>query len=386
MITIFAILIAFTIAIKSYLFVKKLHMKNIKTSSYILDILFLIWTVILCFISNEKELMPIYDKKLIWAYIFIMIIIDFTSLYEWLYYKNVGIDRNLIKDTIDNSVSGILVLKNKDKIMFQNMVMYELIGKLGITDNYIKNIKAASSNRIGKEYMALVDDNAWLFNISRDGLEVTATDINEEYVLNQKLEKQNELINQNNEELEWTIENLEELEKEEQTLKVKNKFHDLLGQNLSVLQAYLNQDMKYIEDEKRFAEIKFMIKGMFSDFEDSEDSKANLDNLVRINNNIGISVRVDGELPADKDKAKVFFEIIREAVTNAVRHADSNVIDIRLDNNADGTSMIITNNGSKPKPIISESEGIRGMRRKVKSINGTFSVTTEPEFIIKVSA
>ncbi|MBQ9233261.1 MAG: hypothetical protein IJ167_04405, partial [Lachnospiraceae bacterium] len=382
----FAILIASTIAIKSYLFVKKLHMKNIKTSSYILDILFLIWTVILCFISNEKELMPIYDKKLIWAYIFIMIIIDFTSLYEWLYYKNVGIDRNLIKDTIDNSVSGILVLKNKDKIMFQNMVMYELIGKLGITDNYIKNIKAASSNRIGKEYMALVDDNAWLFNISRDGLEVTATDINEEYVLNQKLEKQNELINQNNEELEWTIENLEELEKEEQTLKVKNKFHDLLGQNLSVLQAYLNQDMKYIEDEKRFAEIKFMIKGMFSDFEDSEDSKANLDNLVRINNNIGISVRVDGELPADKEKAKVFFEIIREAVTNAVRHADSNVIDIRLDNNADGTSMIITNNGSKPKPIISESEGIRGMRRKVKSINGTFSVTTEPEFIIKVSA
>ena len=386
MITIFAILIASTIAIKSYLFVKKLHMKNIKISSYMLDIIFLIWTVILCFISTGEELMTIYDKRLIWTYIFMMIIIDFTSLYEWLYYKNVGIDRNLIKDTVDNSVSGILVLKNKDKIMFQNMVMYELIGKLGITDNYIKNIKAASSNRIGKEYMALVDDNAWLFNISRDGLEVTATDINEEYVLNQKLEKQNELINQNNEELEWTIENLEELEKEEQTLKVKNKFHDLLGQNLSVLQAYLNQDMKYIEDEKRFAEIKFMIKGMFSDFEDSEDSKANLDNLVRINNNIGISVRVDGELPADKDKAKVFFEIIREAVTNAVRHADSNVIDIRLDNNADGTSMIITNNGSKPKPIISESEGIRGMRRKVKSINGTFSVTTEPEFIIKVSA
>ena len=255
--------------------------------------------------------------------------------------------------------------------------------------NYIKNIKAASSNRIGKEYMALVDDNAWLFNISRDGLEVTATDINEEYVLNQRLEKQNELINQNNEELEWTIENLEELEKEEQTLKVKNKFHDLLGQNLSVLQAYLNQDMKYIEDEKRFSEIKFMIKGMFSDFEDSEDSKANLDNLVRINNNIGISVRVDGELPADKDKAKVFFEIIREAVTNAVRHADSNVIDIRIDNNAEGTSMIITNNGSKPKPIISESEGIRGIGfdtfclsksfgTKLIKPEGSGSVTTSP--------
>ena len=58
--------------------------------------------------------------------------------------------------------------------------------------------------------------------------EITAYDISEEYALQKKLKQQNEIIKQNNDKLIWTIEHLEDIEKEEKSLKIKNKFHDLL--------------------------------------------------------------------------------------------------------------------------------------------------------------
>ena len=70
-----------------------------------------------------------------------------------------------------------------------------------------------------------------------------------------------------------SIENIEKLEKEKNLLKIKNKYHDLLGKNLSVLQQYLNREE--IKQEN-FDEIKFMIEKMFIDIEDTEDPNTNL--------------------------------------------------------------------------------------------------------------
>ena len=58
--------------------------------------------------------------------------------------------------------------------------------------------------------------------------------------MKKELDEQNEKIKLNNKELVSSIENIEKLEKEKNLLKIKNKYHDLLGQNLSVLQQYLN--------------------------------------------------------------------------------------------------------------------------------------------------
>ena len=286
------------------------------------------------------------------VYVIILAVGITLSVIEWLYLKRNTIDIKLIKNMVDGAAQGILVLKDKDKVMFQNSVMYWLLDSLDIHTDYVNMIKKSSKKKIDRDYLLLIDGCAWLFGISADGNEITATDIDEEYKLQSKLEEQNALINKNNEELEWVIDNIEELEREENSQRIRNRFHDILGQNLSVLQAYLNQD---IEDMDRFNEVKFMVKKMFTDLSDTDDAALNLENLVRINKKIGVDVEITGGLPEDNE------------------------------NTADNTHMTITNNGRKPREIISENEGIKGMRRKVRTIDGSLTIKTIPEFAISVS-
>ena len=89
-------------------------------------------------------------------------------------------------------------------------------------------------------------------------------------------------------------------------------------------------------------------------------------------------------MPQKIKVSEVFFEIIREAVTNAIIHADSKNIKIVINNNIENIEMIITNDGKKPNNIINENEGIKGMRRKLNEIGGILIIETDDNFLLKV--
>ena len=286
-----------------------------------------------------------------------------------------------IKEAIDLSNSGILVLKNKNTIKLQNSIMRELLNKLAIKKNYIEELKSKAKNTISGDCTIIVDNNAWLFIINEEDLEIVAVNINEEYELQKKIETQNKEIEENNKEILWTIENMEYIERQKESQELKSKFHDLLGQSFSMLQQYLNQDNL---ESKNIEDIKFMIREMFIDMEDKEDAEINLNNLVEAHKNTGTEINIIGKLPKNKEIAKAFFEIIREAVTNAIRHADSTKVDVCIKDNLDGVELIITNNGKRPKNSIIEHQGIKGMRRKVEKIKGNLYITTVPDFKINV--
>ena len=286
-----------------------------------------------------------------------------------------------IKEAIDLSNSGILVLKNKNTIKLQNSIMSELLSKLSIKKNYIEELKSKAENTISGDYPILIDNTMWLFIINKDDLEIVAVNINEEYKLQQRIENQNREIEENNKEIIWTIENMEYIEKQKESQELKNKFHDLLGQSFSMLQQYLNQEDL---ESKNIENIKFMIREMFTDMEDKEDAQTNLKNLVEAHKNTGTEIEIVGKLPKNAKVAQVFFEIIREAVTNAIRHADSTKVTVQIIDNLNGLELIITNNGKRPKNTIIEHQGIKGMRRKVANIKGNLYITTVPSFKIDV--
>ena len=120
-----------------------------------------------------------------------------------------------------------MTISNKDKVLFQNSKMYKLMNELEIHNDYINNIKNKSIQKLGKDYVIANDEKAVLFRFSNVQDEITAYDITEEYILQNKLKEQNEAINENNKNLIWTIEHIEDVEKEEKSLKMKNRFHDL---------------------------------------------------------------------------------------------------------------------------------------------------------------
>ena len=295
------------------------------------------------------------------------------------YYKKETITDFSIKKVIDECEFGILVLKGKRAKLINNK-MYEILDKLNIKKDYITNIIKQSIDQLDKNYCVKVEDKYYVFVINNN--EIITFDITEEYKLHQKLNGQNKKLKENNKKILLSIDNIEELEKKKNLLKLKNKYHDILGQNLSILQQYLNKEKI---SQENFEEIKFMIQKMFIDIEDTDDTNANLENLIKIHKKNGTDIIIDGKLPQNKETAKVFFEIIREATTNAIRHAGSSKVFVNIKETLEETYMIITNDGRKPNEFITENQGIKDMRRKVKKLGGMFYISTVPEFSVNIS-
>ena len=295
------------------------------------------------------------------------------------YYKKETITDFSIKEVIDECEFGILVLKGKKAKLINNK-MYEILDKLNIKKDYVTNIIIQSIDQLDKNYCVRVEDKYYVFVINNN--EIITFDITEVYELHQKLNEQNKKLKENNKEILSSINNIEKLEKEKNLLKLKNKYHDILGQNLSILQQYLNKENI---TQENFEEIKFMIQKMFIDIEDTDDTNANLENLMKIHKKNGTDIIIDGKLPQNKETAKVFFEIIREATTNAIRHAGSSKVFVNIKETLEETYMIITNDGRKPNEFITENQGIKDMRRKVKKLGGMFYISTVPEFSVNIS-
>ncbi len=295
------------------------------------------------------------------------------------YYKKETITDFSIKKVTDECEVGILVLKGK-KVKLINNKMYEILNKLNIKKDYVTNIIKQSIDQLEKNYCVKVEDKYYVFVVNDN--EIITFDITKEYELHQKLNEQNRKIKENNKQILLSIDNIEELEREKNLLKLKNKYHDILGQNLSILQQYLNR--KNISQEN-FEEIKFMIQKMFIDIEDTEDTNTNLENLIKIHKKNGTDIVINGKLPQNKEVAKVFFEIIREATTNAIRHAGSSKVFVNIKETLEETYMIITNNGKKSNEFITENQGIKDMRRKIEKLGGMFYISTLPEFSVNIS-
>lgn len=295
------------------------------------------------------------------------------------YYKKETITDFSIKKITDECEVGILVLKGK-KVKLINNKMYEILNKLNIKKDYVTNIIKQSIDQLDKNYCVKVEDKYYVFVVNDN--EIITFDITKEYELHQKLNDQNRKIKENNKQILLSIDNIEELEREKNLLKLKNKYHDILGQNLSILQQYLNRENI---SQENFEEIKFMIQKMFIDIEDTEDTNTNLENLIKIHKKNGTDIVINGKLPQNKEVAKVFFEIIREATTNAIRHAGSSKVFVNIKETLEETYMIITNNGKKSNEFITENQGIKDMRRKIEKLGGMFYISTLPEFSVNIS-
>ena len=342
---------------------------------YVLEYIVSITILITMFMQEEMS------KNSLFIIALLGIIYEIISLiYMYFrYYKKETITNFSIKKVIDECEVGILVLKGKKAKLINNK-MYEILDKLNIKKDYITNIIKKSVEQIDKNYCVKVEDKCYVFMINNN--EIITFDITEVYELHQKINEQNRKLEENNKQILLSIDNIEELEREKNLLKLKNKYHDILGQNLSILQQYLNRENI---SQENFEEIKFMIQKMFIDIEDTDDTNTNLENLIKIHKKNGTDIIIDGKLPQNKETAKVFFEIIREATTNAIRHAGSSKVFVKIKETLEETYMIITNDGRKPNEFITENQGIKDMRRKVEKLGGMFYVSTVPEFSVNIS-
>lgn len=346
--------------------------KDISYVKKIMESMILLAMIVLSYFNLKGNIfMPtLYMALILSFYIFI------SFVYEKKF-KNEYISILSVKKGIDMSSTGIMFLDNHDNIVLMNSAMSDILKELNIKKDYINNLIKKCTENIDNEYLLKCNNKVYLLKIL-NAREISFTDITELYKLQEQEKLQNKVIKENNEKILATISNMEKIEKTKNLLKIKNEYHDIIGHRLALFTKYLEQDPKDVEN------VLFLLDSIYEDFNSKLSSDDKLRNLVKMYQVIGVNIIVKGTLPVDEKVAKIFFEIIRESVTNAIIHADSKNIKVIITQYPDKVLMIITNDGKKPSHIIYENEGIKGMRRKLTLINGSLNISTDNYFILKV--
>ena len=203
-------------------------------------------TVILCILIID--LLVLGDNNITTIKTIISIIIAIIMLMEARYVivenkKNskTRMSNKSIKEAIDLSKDGILVLNNQEDKIIVNETMQELLEKLNINSSYFSNIENIALKKINTDYLVLVENKAWVFNINKKYNEMTCFDVDEGYKVHAMLEKQNKEIQKNNEKILWTLENMQYIENEKEVQEMKNKYHDLLRAEFVVIASIFNK-------------------------------------------------------------------------------------------------------------------------------------------------
>lgn len=359
---------------------------NSKKITYIIDFIFLTLNL------------PFFAFLSIWKYIYI------TSIYYYLmrilvecfkfYHEFRGQPGiYMIKEALDTLKRGIIFANDNGQINFINKSM----------DNYLKMLNVDQHNRVNKIIEILsnhqnvkrvlnnnsiiieIDDISLNFQFVKNSLnnrysQIICTDVTEKERVSIQLENtKNELMSIQND-LNQTLSQIDEIEKNKEILRIKGNLHDIMSQRLSILHCYIIEN-KY-DDIKQIKQlISSMLTEMYNNDENNDKEKRLID-LVKSYNLVNVKLKIDGELPQDVLKSDFILKAIRECTTNAIKHGNATLVNVSIKNFKNGSIRVaITNNGVTTKKIVANT-GLSNIEYQLKQLNGKMTIATKPGFKI----
>lgn len=313
-----------------------------------------------------------YENKIVLVLSIILSSYILVKFVKGIIKKSDYIDELSIKNAIDLSNSGIMFLDDKKRIIIKNRVMDEILDSLKIDDDYLNNLMKSSFKKIDNNYLIKDKDIIWKL-VTHNNKEIILYDVCKIYNLNEQYIKENKKIEKNNNKLMNLMNNIEKIEETKNLLQIKNEYHDILGHRLALINKYMESDKYNVKD------IEFLLDCIYN--ENNELSPKNkLTNLIKMYNIVGININLNGKLTNNMKIDEILFEIIREAITNAIIHANSDLIDINIKDGSKNVIVSIENDGKFNNKVIKENDGIKGMKRKLKEINGKLDIIVDTKF------
>jgi len=246
------------------------------------------------------------------------------------------------------------------------------------------------SNKYNSASFVIKDEKVYFIdkkkvNIDDDIItEICGQDITEEYENLNKLKSLNEELKDQNIRLKKHFDNIAIINREQELLNAKISIHAKLGDCIAMTRHLLKDP----DDTELITKVNALWQQIILGFSDISQDRATYgsgyEELQRISNMVGCRIIVNGTLP--EGEAKPFMiKILREALNNAIRHADANSLTVELNDFSTQGQVIIYDDGTPKIPFTKMGGGLSSLKENLEQNGIIFNIDATNRFKIKLS-
>ena len=312
------------------------------------------------------------------------------------------ITKESIKESLDALPDGVCFYRENGTPLLVNVQMSSICDELfnsGImnVNSFVQRLKHGNfcsnavlvNTRRPVITVKTADGQVWDFRES--SLLVKKTTVNElvaynvtkQYQLNRRLKERNRSMNEIGERLRSYNKEVADTAREKEILNATIRVHDDLGRALLMLRKYLVQPYEQRNREELLMLWRFNTEVMKNETAPiGPGSNWNL--FIRSAENIGVKVVHHGVIPKEENNKFVLIAALSECLTNVVKHAGGNRIEMETAQTSSLGMAKITNNGMPPKEKIKEAGGLKSLRTIVERSGGKMTIESSPSFVMKI--
>ena len=299
----------------------------------------------------------------------------------------------LIKESINTYPGGICFAMMDGRPILVNQILNELIVRLTghtVMDVHslweellnwntwngcrkiIKNWDISpmdTENTLGVE---MPDGKIWqlrrseLVDRNKKYIQLEAVDVTDLYKTSNELLESNQKLRKLYQRQCDLIEDIVQVNRERELLHVKMKIHTDLGQCIIATKKALQQKLSPKKAKNLIHDWNQSIRN-FSNISEEHSQQGSMETeLLQVAQMIGCRILITGERPAERKVQQLFFSAVREALTNAVRHANANELKVSCQKKNHFWHIEITDNGTVPSGQIIESGGLGSLRKRLE--------------------
>lgn len=310
----------------------------------------------------------------------------------------------MIKKAIDSYPGGICFSALDGRVILVNEKMNKL--SLELTGHTILNAKAAweelanfanngkaekltqswlpkdTDNKNGSTHQQLFfrfsDSSVWRFELTfldSNTVQIEAAEISELYRLSEELYENTTRLRQMQKRQKDLLDSIVEINLNREILAAKIHIHDELGHCLLATAKAITED-SLTENADVLRENWDRTIRDFSNIPTvwTVPASALQSELLQVAELIGCKVIFLGEQPTQRKALQLLYAAIREALTNAVRHADATELTVKIEQNQQRYHIEITNNGSVAVSSITEGNGLSALRQRLEQEGASLKV------------
>lgn len=356
---------------------------------------------ILAEIGRERFYLSKHFLKLpihfLYLYNILICTLEIILIMEFSKRQKKSIGKNSIKESMDNLPNGICFSKLDGTPLLVNRIMqdisYEVFGKMLVNDlvcaENIKNNKIIPNIKILQREPLVLESlgQIWQIKIFYHCLvkETIAYNITLEWSLYQEIEKKTKQIKKINESLRDYQKNVGEYTRQKEILKAKIKIHDKIGQSLIYFKRYLENADKTKKERDKLIKLWMESLLILEENNESPKNESRFEKLISTAKDIGVDVHVNGKTPSNENDWILLVDIVHEALNNAIRHGQAKNIWINLYEDEFRIHCKIENDGLKAYEPIVKKGGLKNIRQRLDSFDGTIKINTEQNFKLEIS-